>query len=120
MDKKKFVVDEKTNCDNSQVIAKSHKEVPVVMESKHPLSVMVFLAVAGDGRIMCPHFIKAETKINTSKYVKTLKEVLMPWIKKHYYNEPAMFIQDSGSAHGSKTVQDLLLRELPFFVPKDI
>ena len=70
VDENKFVVDKKTNCCNSQVIAKSHKEILAEIKSKHPTSVMVFSAVVSNGRIMPPHFTKARIKINTSEYVK--------------------------------------------------
>ena len=44
----------------------------------------------------------------------------MPWIKKHYNHEQVMFIQDTAPAYESKTVQDLLMRELLLFVPRDV
>ena len=91
VDEKKFAVDEKTNC-NFQVIRKSYEEIPAVMESKHPALVIVLSAVVNDDRIMPPHFIKAGSKINTSEYVKILKEVLIPWFKKYYNHEWVMFI----------------------------
>ena len=56
------------------MIAKSQKELPAVMESKHPASVMVFSVVASNDKIMPPHFIKTGTKINTSECVKILKK----------------------------------------------
>ena len=65
VDEKKIVIDEKTNC-NLWMIAKSHKEVHAMMESKHSVLVMVFSAVVSDGRIMPPDFLKAGMKINTS------------------------------------------------------
>ena len=100
VDEKIFIVGKKkTNCRNSWVIAKSHKELPAMMESKHPTSVMVFSAVVSNGRIMPPHFIKAGTKTNTSECVKILKEVLMPWIKNIANHKWVMFIQDSAPAH---------------------
>ena len=88
----RIFVNEKRNYHNSQVIAKGHKEVFTEMKSKHPALVLVFLAVVSDSRIMPPHFIKAWTKINTSVYVKMLKKVLMPQIKKHSNQERIMFI----------------------------
>ena len=48
------------------------------MQSKTPASVMVFAAVASDGKVMPPHFIEAGLKINTAEYLKVLKDVLMP------------------------------------------
>ena len=121
MNEKKFVGDKKTNRPNSRVIAKSHEELPAVMESQLPASIRVFFQqLQTNSKITPPHFIKAGTKSNTSEYVKILKEVLMPWIKKHCNHEPITFIQDLAPAHGSKTLQDLLMRELSLFVLKDV
>ena len=117
VDEKKFVVDEVTNHRNSRFIAKDPSCVPPVMWSKHPASIMVFGVVASDGKVMPPHFIDAGLKINTAKYLKILKEFLLPWIKKNYDPIKVMFIQDSAPAHGSKTVQKFLKRELLLFVP---
>ena len=57
VDEKKFVVDEVANRRNSRVIASNPDDVSPVMNSKNPASVMVFGAVASDGRVMPPHFI---------------------------------------------------------------
>jgi hypothetical protein len=120
VDEKKFVVDEVSNRRNARVIAENPSQVPVVMHSKNPASVMVFGAVASDGRVMPPHFIEAGLKINTTEYLKILTEVLMPWIRKHYDPKKVMFVQDSAPAHGSKAVQEFLKAELPNFVPKEV
>ena len=66
VDKKKFVVDEVANKQNTRIIAFDPSEVPPVMQSKNPASVMVFPAVASDGKVMPPHFIEAGLKINTA------------------------------------------------------
>ncbi|CAI9734090.1 Hypothetical predicted protein [Octopus vulgaris] len=89
------------------------------MHSKNPASVMVFGAVANDGKLMRLHFIEAVLKINTAEYLKIL-EVLLPWIRKHYEASGIMFVQDSATDHFSKRVQEFLKKELPVFVPKDI
>ena len=67
---KKFVVDEVANRQNTRVIAFDPSEVPPVKQSKNPYSVMVFAAVASDGKVMPPHFIEAVLKINTAEYLK--------------------------------------------------
>ena len=90
------------------------------MQSKHPAFVMMFGAIASNGKVMPPHFIEAGLKINTVEYLKILEEVLLPWIKKNYDPMKVMFIQDSAPAHGSKTVQTFLKRKIPLFVPSNI
>lgn len=44
---------------NSRAIATSPAEAPLVLESKHPASVTVLGAVAGNGSMMTPHFARA-------------------------------------------------------------
>ena len=95
VDEKKFVVDEVANCQNTRLVASDSSEVPPVMQSKNPASVMVFAAVASDGKIMPPHFIEACLEINTAEYLKILKDVLMPWIRRNYDPFKVMLVQDS-------------------------
>ena len=66
------------------------------------------------------HFIEAGLKINTAEYLKILKDVLMPWIRRNYDHFKVMLVQDSAPAHGAKKVQDFLKENLPLMVPKDI
>ena len=107
VDEKKFMADEMTNCRNSKIIAYNPSDVPPVVQSKHPASVVVFVAVASDGKVMPVHFIEACLRINTEKYLKILKEVLIPWIK-NYNPKKVIFTYDSVPAHGSKKVQTFL------------
>ena len=52
VDEKKFMVNEMTNRRNSKIIAYNPSDVPPVVQSKHPASVVVFVAVASDGKVM--------------------------------------------------------------------
>ena len=120
VDEKKFVVDEVANRQNTRVIASDPSEGPPVMQSKNPASVMIFAAVASDGKVIPPHFIEEGLRINTAEYLKILKDVLMPWIRRNYDPFKVMLVQDSAPAHGAKKVQDFLKENLPLMVPKDI
>ena len=102
VDEKKFVVDEVANKQNTRIIAFDPSEVPPVMQSKNPASVMVFAAVASDGNVMPPHFIEAGVKINTAEYLKILKDVLMPWIRRNYDPSKVMLVQDSARAYSKE------------------
>ena len=117
VDKKKFVVDEIANEQNNLIIVFDPSEVLPVMQSKNPASVMVFAVVASDGKVMPPHFIEAGLKINTAEYLKILKDVSMPWIRRNYDPFKVMLVQDSAPAHGAKKVQDFLKENLPLSVP---
>ena len=98
VDEKKFVVDEVANRQNTLVIAFDPSEVPPVMQSKNPTSVMVFAAVVSDGKVMPPHFIKAGLKINRAEYLKILEDVLTPWIRRNYDPFKVMILQDCARA----------------------
>ena len=52
-----------------RIIANNLSDVFPVMQSKHPGSMMVFGAVASDGKVMPMHFIKMGLKINTEEYL---------------------------------------------------
>ena len=84
VDKKKSVVDEVANRQNTRLIVFDPSDVIPVLQSKNPASVMVFAAVASDGKVLPPHFIKSGLKINTAECLKILKDVLMPWIRRNY------------------------------------
>ena len=120
VDEKKFIVDEVANRQNTRVIACDPSDVRPMMQSKNPASVMVFAAVASDGRVMTPHFIKAGLKINTAEYLNILNDVLLPWIRRYYDATKVMLVEDSAPVHGAKQVQTYLKENLPLFVLKDI
>ena len=120
VDEKKFVVEEVANRQNARYIAYSPDDVAPVVKGKNPASVMVFGAVASDGRVMPPHFIPAGVRIGAEEYLTILKESLIPWMMKHYDLDKVMLVQDSAPAHASHRVQDFLERRIPLYVPKDI
>ena len=120
VDEKKFIVEEVANRRNSRVIAYSPDEVAPEIKGKHSASVMVFGAVASDGRIMPPHFIPAGVTIDTDEYLTILKESLIPWLMKYYDLNKVMLVQDSAPAHAAQRVQDFLSQKIPMYVPKDI
>ena len=120
VDEKKFVVDEVANRRNSRVIALNPSEVPSFMQSTNPASVMVFGGIASDGNVMPPHFIKVGLKINTVQYMKIFERIVLPWIIENYDSKHVMFVQESEPAHGAKTVQEFLKKQLLLFVPKDV
>ena len=45
---------------------------------------MVFAAVISDGKVMPPHFNETGLELSTGKYLKTLTDFLMPWIRENY------------------------------------
>ena len=116
VDEKKFVVDEVANHPLGNCL-RLFRVTPVT-QSKNPASMMVFAAVASDGKVM-PHFIEVGLKINTAEYLLWK----MFWCRGYVWTTipfKVMLVQDSAPTHGAKKVQDLLKESLPLMVPKDI
>ena len=53
--------------------------VPRVMKTKFPATVMVFDVVSSEGHIMPPHIFEVSLKVNTKVYLDMLKSVVIPW-----------------------------------------
>ena len=53
--------------------------VPRVMKTKFPATVMVFGVVSSEGHIMLPHIFEVGLKLNTKVYLDVLKSVAIPW-----------------------------------------
>ena len=60
-------------------IATNNRDVPRVMKTKFPATVMVFGVVSSEGHIMPPHIFEVGLKINTKVYLDVLKSVVIPW-----------------------------------------
>ena len=60
-------------------IATNNRDVPRVMKTKFPASVMVFGVVSSKGHIMPPHIFEVGLKVNTKVHVNVLKSVVTPW-----------------------------------------
>ena len=60
-------------------IATNNRDVPRVMKTKFPATVMVFGVVSSEGHIMPPHIFEVGLKVNTKVYLDVLKSAVMPW-----------------------------------------
>ena len=59
-------------------IATNNRDVPRVMKTKFPATVMVFGVVSIEGHIMPPHISEVDLKVNTKVYLDVLKSVVIP------------------------------------------
>ena len=59
-------------------IATNNKDVPSVMKTKFPATVMIFGVVSSEGHIMPPHIFEVSLKVNTKVYLDVLKSVVIP------------------------------------------
>ena len=60
-------------------IVPNNKDVPRVMKTKFPATVMVFGVVSSEGHIMPPHIFEVGLKVNTKVYLDVLKSVVIRW-----------------------------------------
>ena len=60
-------------------ITTNNRDVPMVIKTKFPTTVMVFGVVSSEGHIMPPHNFEVGLKVNTKVYLDVLKNVVIPW-----------------------------------------
>ena len=83
-------------------IATNNRDVPRVMKTKFPATVMVFCVVSSEGHIMPPHIFEVGLKVNTKVYLDVLKSVVIPWCNQVAGGRHCVCQQDSAPAHKSK------------------
>ena len=97
-------------------IARNNTDVPRVMKTKFPATVMVFGGVSSEGHIMPPHIFEFGLKVNTKGDLDVLKSVVIPWCNQVAGGRPSVWQQDSAPAHKSKKTQAWLQKECNDFV----
>ena len=88
--------------------------VPRVMKTKFPATVMVFGVVSSEGHIMPPHIFEVGLKVNTKVYLDVLKSVVIPWCNQVAGGRPWVWQQDPPPAHKSKETQAWLQESYDF------
>ena len=104
-DEKNFCQDQKINSQNNRWLAVSPKDVPRVMQTKFPATIMVFGVVSSEGDVMPPHFFADGLRLNTEGYIQVLSEVVKPWIDRVARGRPYVWQQDSAPCHTSRKTQ---------------
>ena len=98
-------------------IATNNRDVPRVMKTKFPATVMVFGVVSSEGYIMPPHIFEVGLKVNTKVYLDMLKSVVIPWCNQVSGGRPWMWQQDSAPTQKFKETQVWLQKECYDLVP---
>ena len=62
--------------------------VPRVMKTKFPATVMVFGVVSSEGHIMPPDIFEVGLKVNTKVYLYVLMSVVIPWCNQWQMTDP--------------------------------
>ena len=95
-------------------IATNNRDVPRVMKTKFPATVMVFGVVSSKGYLMLPHILEVGLKFNTKVYLNVLKSVVIPCYNQVAGGRPSVWQQDSAPAHKSKETQKECYDFVPF------
>ena len=113
-----FMLSTNPNYDNRTLkmqiwIATNNRDVPRVLKTKFPATVMVLGVVSSEGHIMPHHIFEVGLKVNTN----VLKNVVISWCNQVACGRPWPWQQDSTPAHKSKETQAWLQKECYDFVP---
>jgi transposase len=119
-DEKNFSQDQKVNSRNNRWLCDDPSEVPIVMKTKFPATVMVLGVVSNKGDVMTPHVFEAGLRVNTEVYINVLSNVVKPWMDEVAAGRPYIWQQDGAPAHTSKKTQDWCRDNLPFFWEKEV
>ncbi|UYV83285.1 hypothetical protein LAZ67_23000403 [Cordylochernes scorpioides] len=119
-DEKNFDVDQKVNPRNDRWICKDPSEIPVVMHTKFPASVMVLGVISSEGDVMPPHFFEKGLRMNADTYINVLETVVKPWMNMVAAGRKYVFQQDSAPAHKAKKTQSWLTLNVPSHWGPDI
>ncbi|UYV68303.1 hypothetical protein LAZ67_5003795 [Cordylochernes scorpioides] len=119
-DEKNFDVDQKVNPRNDRWICKDPSEIPVVMHTKFPASVMVLGVISSEGDVMPPHFFEKGLRMNADTYINVLETVVKPWMDMVATGRKYVFQQDSAPAHKAKKTQSWLTLNVPSHWGPDI
>ncbi|KAL1115595.1 hypothetical protein AAG570_005885 [Ranatra chinensis] len=89
-------------------LASSTKDIPRVMQTKFPQTVMVLGCVSSEGDLMPPHFFREGLRLTSDGYVELLNTVVKPWIRRVVDGMPYVWQQDSAPRHTSRKSQKWL------------
>ena len=104
-DKKNFCQDQVVNSENNCWLAVCSKDVPKIMQTKFPATVMVFGVVSSEGHVMPLYIFPKGLMVNTVEYLKVLEMHLLLWICKVAAGRPYVQQQDSAPCHTSRKMQ---------------
>ena len=107
-DEKNFDQDQKINRRNDRWLCKDPDEVPRIMHTKFPATIMVLGVVSSEGDVMPPHYFLKGQRVNAADYINVLRDVVKPWMDTIADGRPYVFQQDSAPAHKAKATQEWL------------
>lgn len=119
-DEKNFSQDQMVNRRNDRWLCSDSDDVPVVMSTKFPASVMVLGVISNEGDVMPPFFFEGGLRVNADAYIHVMDTVVKPWIETIAGDRHYVFQQDGAPAHTANKTQAWLKKNLKEFWSKDI
>ena len=98
-------------------IGTNNRDVPRMIKTKFPATVMVFGVVSSEVHILPPQLFEVSLKVNTKVYLDVLKSVVIPWFNQVVGGRPWVWEQDSAPTHNSKDTKAWLQKVCYDFVP---
>ena len=118
-DEKNFCQDQKVNKRNDRFLCSDAEEVPVVMSTKFPATVMVLGVISNEGDVMPPFFFEEGLRVNADAYIHVMDTVVKPWMESVAGNRHYVFQQDGAPAHNANRTQAWLEENVKEFWPKN-
>ena len=94
-------------------------DVPRVMKTKFPATVMAFGVNSSNGDVMPPYIFETSIRVNTEIYLHVMKTVVLFWIKQVVRDRPWVWQQDSAPSHVSNCSLTWLEEHCHDLVTKD-
>jgi hypothetical protein len=108
-DEKLFDVSRKFNSQNDRVLSSDASlidpSIRTAYKTQKPASLMIWAAVASNGKKSPVFRIPDGVKINQEVYLAFLKDSVKPWIQREFPGVSVCFTQDGAPAHGALRVQ---------------
>lgn len=105
-DEKNFCQKQKLNRSNDRWLARSPFLVPKITRAKYQLHVMVFTVISNNVHVMPPHFYEDGLQLNVDCYIKMMKTVAIPWMKRIARGRLFVFQQDRAPCNtAGKTIR---------------
>jgi transposase len=118
-DEKNFSQDQKVNRQNDRWLCSEPDEVPIVMATKFPATIMVLSVISNEGDVMPPHFFQKGQRVDAEAYIHVLRTVVEPWMRQVAAGRHFVFQQDGAPAHTANKTQKWLRDNLPEFWEKE-
>eukprot|EP00106_Octopus_bimaculoides_P001075 XP_014768517.1 PREDICTED: uncharacterized protein LOC106867953 [Octopus bimaculoides] len=112
--------DQKSNRRNDRWLCADPSEVPRVMHTKFPATVIVLGTVSSKGHVVPPHFFPQGLRINAAGYIEVLKTVIKPWIDETCSGRPFVFQQEPAPSYKVLVTQEWLSDNLYNYVTPNV